>query len=38
MAVLACRDRVAPDARGSLEAWADRGGWPVLEVGAFCGP
>lgn len=37
-AVLACRDRVAPEARGGLEAWADRGGWPVLEIEAFCGP
>ncbi len=36
-AVMACRDKAAPEDRGSLEAWEDRETFPVLcEIEAFC--
>lgn len=38
-AVMACRERAAPEDRGSLEAWQGRDTSPVLcEIEAFCGP
>ena len=37
-AVMACRERVRPDDRGSLETWEDPGSWPVSEIEAFAGP
>ncbi len=37
-AVLACRDKLPLEDRGSLDGWEDLGRWPVSEIDGFAGP